>query len=475
MGNSDWVETLQLEEEPPPGGGRLSLTDRSRVAVIGGGPAGSIFAYFLLEMAGRVGMELSVDIIEPRNFEKPAPVGCNMCGGIISESLVQNLATEGINLPGKVVQRGIDSYMLHMDVGSVRIATPQQEMRIGAVTRGPGPRDVKEMKWESFDYHLLRRAIEAGARVVQGRVDQVELKDGRPHLRTKGGEAESYDLVAVAMGVNSPGLKLFEGLGLGYERPSSTKTLIREYYLGEEVINRTLGSSMHVFLLDIPRLEFAAIIPKGDYVSMCLLGEDIDNALVENFVSTPEVQACMPPEWQADARSCQCMPRIAVRGVKKPFADRVVFVGDCGVTRLYKDGIGAAYRTAKAAARTAVFEGISEEAFRKHYLPSCQTIANDNLIGKVTFLATRVIQKTRFARRAVLKMTINEQTKDGSRRRMSSVLWDMFSGSAPYKDIFLRTLHPAFLGRLSWSLVSSLVPVGKASTGQKRETEGTVQ
>jgi len=357
-----------------------------------------------------------------------------------------------------------------MDVGSVRIATPLQEMRIGAVTRGPGPRDVTEMKWESFDYHLMKRSIEAGAKVIQGRVDHVEWRDGRPQLRTKGGLPETYDLVAVAMGVNSPGLKLFEGLGLGYERPSSTKTLIREYYLGEEVINRTLGSSMHVFLLDIPRLEFAAIIPKGDYVSMCLLGENIDNALVEEFVNTPEVQGCMPPEWKADARSCQCMPRIAVRGVKKPFADRVVFVGDCGVTRLYKDGIGAAYRTSKAAARTAVFEGVSEEAFRKHYLPSCRTIANDNLIGKVTFLATRVIQKTRFARRAVLRMTTKEQEKEGYRRRMSSVLWDMFSGSAPYKDIFMRTLHPAFLGALSWSLVTSLVPGGK-----KKETEGAAK
>jgi len=33
---------------------------------------------------------------------------------------------------------------------------------------------------------------------------------------------------------------------------------------------------MHVFLLDIPRLEFAAIIPKGDYATVCLLGEDIE-------------------------------------------------------------------------------------------------------------------------------------------------------------------------------------------------------
>jgi flavin-dependent dehydrogenase len=119
--------------------GDLRLEDGSRVAVMGSGPAGSFVSYFMLEMAFRAGLEIDVDIFEPRDFSRTAPHGCNMCGGIISETLVQNLAAEGINLPSSVVQRGIDSYMLHMDVGSVRIETPLHEKRIGAVYRGSGP------------------------------------------------------------------------------------------------------------------------------------------------------------------------------------------------------------------------------------------------------------------------------------------------------------------------------------------------
>lgn len=42
-----------------------------------------------------------------------------IAGGIVSESLVQLLATEGINIPTKVAQKGIESYVLHMDVGSI--------------------------------------------------------------------------------------------------------------------------------------------------------------------------------------------------------------------------------------------------------------------------------------------------------------------------------------------------------------------
>src|SRR3972149_10911268 len=88
----------------------LALEDGSRIAVVGSGPAGSLFTYFLLEMAGRVGIKLAVDIYEPRAFAQPGPVGCNMCGGIISESLVQKLAMDGVDLPPRARPPGIERY-----------------------------------------------------------------------------------------------------------------------------------------------------------------------------------------------------------------------------------------------------------------------------------------------------------------------------------------------------------------------------
>jgi flavin-dependent dehydrogenase len=452
--------TLQEQAE----NGKLSLNDGSQVAVMGSGPAGSFTSYFLLEMAERAGLEIGVDIFEPRDFSRAAPHGCNMCGGIISETLVQNLAAEGINLPSSVVQRGIDSYMLHMDVGSVRIETPLDEKRIGAVYRGSGPRDIQEKKWKSFDLHLQQMALEKGANLVSGRVDKVNLQEGRPEIGIKGQDVQGYDLLVVAVGANSPSLKLFTGLETGYEPPKTTKTFIREYFLGEKLVNETIGNSMQVFLLDIPRLEFAAIIPKGDYVSVCLLGDDIDAELVNTFLDSPQVRGCLPPDWEPACKSCQCSPKINVDGAVQPFSDRMVFVGDCGVTRLYKDGIGAAYKTAKACATTAVFQGISKDDFQGHFWPVCQAIRRDNSIGKATFLASRLLQHMRFARRAVLRMTQREQTLDGSKRDMSQVLWDMFTGSAPYQEILTRTLRPRFLTRLGWELVTSPVPKKPNST-----------
>jgi flavin-dependent dehydrogenase len=105
----------------------LRLENGSRVAVICAGPAGSFFSYFLLDFAQRAGLDLTLDVYEARDFDQPGPVGCNNCGGIVSEWLVQSLAADGINLPPTVVERGIDSYVLHMDVGDVRIETPLHE------------------------------------------------------------------------------------------------------------------------------------------------------------------------------------------------------------------------------------------------------------------------------------------------------------------------------------------------------------
>jgi flavin-dependent dehydrogenase len=433
----------------------LNLDSGARVAVIGGGPAGSFFSFYILDMAERIGIDIQVDVYEPRKFSRVAPQGCNMCGGIISETLVQNLAADGINLPTSVVQRGIDSYMLHTDVGKVRIDTPLQEKRIGAVIRGSGPRDIKEMKWRSFDGHLQKLTIEKGANIIHDRITTVKIKEGLPQVKTRKSDFQAYDLLTVAVGVNSSVGKLFQKLDFGYHPPEATKTFICEYYLGSDVIEKDLGSSMHVFLLNIPRLEFAAIIPKGDYATVCMLGEDIDKDLIQAFLDSDEVKGCMPKHWSGELRSCNCLPRINVGGALHPYTDRIVFIGDCGVTRLYKDGIGAAYRTAKAAASTAIFQGVSAEDFEQHFMPICKDISRDNSIGKLNFFVTKLIQKLRFTRRALLRMTRMEQDKEGDERRMSMVLWDMFTGSAPYLEIFKRTLHPKFLLVFLWNLILS--------------------
>jgi flavin-dependent dehydrogenase len=58
----------------------LTLDDNSRVAVIGGGPSGSLFSYFALKMAKMIDKNIDITIFEPKAFTKDGPIGCNRYG-----------------------------------------------------------------------------------------------------------------------------------------------------------------------------------------------------------------------------------------------------------------------------------------------------------------------------------------------------------------------------------------------------------
>ena len=253
------------------------LHDGSRVAVIGAGPAGSLFSYFVLNMAESIALNLEVDLYEPRQFCHGGPASCNHCGGVVSESLVQRLATEGISLPDEVVQRGLEAYTMHMDVGDVDIATPLQESRIAGVYRGNGPRNSEPRDTHSFDGYLQHLANEKGARSVRRLVTDVRADGDGMRVECADGSSAAYDLVVMACGVNSHLLKSLDGLAEAHEPPTLKTTFICEFRLGRDVIRQTLGQAMHVFLLDIPNLKFAALVPKGDYATFVLLGHDLND------------------------------------------------------------------------------------------------------------------------------------------------------------------------------------------------------
>ena len=436
----------------------LKLDNGSRIAVIGGGPAGSFFSYSALDLAERLGIDIQIDVYEQKDFSRCGPAGCNHCGGIVSESLVQILSAEGINIPSHVVQCGIDSYVLHMDVGSVRIDTPLQEKRIAAMYRGGGPFGTKGITWGGFDGYLQKLTQNKGADLIRERVVQISLDNGYPIVKTKGGLSRKYELIAGAVGINASSLKLFDGLVPRFRPPDTAKTFICEFQMGRDLVKKHFGDSMHVFLLNVPRLEFAALVPKNEYVSLVLLGRGIDKELVRFFLNTPEVKGCFPPGWmESNTSTCKCFPRINTSGALQPFSDRIVLIGDCSVTKLYKNGIGSAFSVAKAAAATALLHGVSCDDFAKHFMPVLKDIIFDNNMGKILFTFTRRIQKRDFAKYGILRMVSKEQQKSGNRRHMSTVLWDTFTGSAPYKEIVMRTLHPIFIFNLIRETASAIL------------------
>ncbi|MBF0339806.1 MAG: hypothetical protein HQL95_02430 [Magnetococcales bacterium] len=447
----------------------MELTSGARVGVVGGGPAGSLSAYFLLDLARQTGIELTVELFEPRDFSLTGPPGCNMCGGVISESLMQKMAAEGIVLPKALMLDAIDSYVLHTDSGSAAIRPLHEEMRIVSIFRGAGPQGAESQRplpWSSFDQHLLEMAKGLGARHVPRRVRRLEREpDGRLriHLLPLKGENPDqdtlfgvYDLLIGCVGLNGSGVRLFEELDFGYRPPKSDRAWVAELYMGAEEVRRRLGNAMHIFLLDVPGMKFAALTPKGHYATFILLGEGVNEAVAREVCHSPAVRELFPEGWETPVRPCHCQPRINIGPPVQPFADRVVLVGDCASSRLYKDGIGAAYRMAKACALTAVTRGVSGADFRAGYWPACQEMDQDNRLGHLLFSMDGLLRHLPPFRRAMLTVIREEQSASADPRRLSSALWDTFTGSAAYRDIFRRAAHPVIVWRLFLALLRAL-------------------
>ncbi|TFH21968.1 MAG: hypothetical protein E4H10_14535 [Bacteroidia bacterium] len=432
------------------------LEDGSKIAVIGGGPAGSFFTYFAIDFAERMGLDISIDIYEAKDFTCAGPQGCNNCGGIVSESLIQSLSAEGVVLPSKVIQRGIESYTLHLENGSTVIKTPLEEQRIASMFRGFGPKGNTDTNTASFDNFLFGLCQEKGARVISERVSEAIRTADAVTLTTKDGNKARYDLVVGAVGLNGKALSLFKSICPSFEPPETTKTYISEFQMEPELIDKHFGNSMHVFLLNLPNIKFGALIPKDNYVTLVLLGSDINMEIACSFINSKSVMKLFPRGIKLDdITPCKCFPSINVKGAKLAYDDRVVLVGDSASSKLYKNGVGAAYITGKAAANAAIFNGISANAFKKYYQPVCSELDNDNKLGKFIFSVTGIIQKSHLLKGALLSMVISEQHKASHKRRMSSVLWDTFTGSAAYKNIFVRCLNPLLLVSLVWNIIKS--------------------
>lgn len=421
------------------------LKDRSRIAVIGGGPAGSFFALFALHYARQVHLDLQVTIFEARDFSCPGPPGCNMCAGIIPAFVLREMEELDLKVPAPIIQGVISSYVLHTRAGTLRAAMPDPEVQVISVFRGNGPRRLRSPPI-SFDGFLLEEARRRGARVVLEPVEEVSFQP-QPWVRTPTG-GKGFDLVVLATGVNGGVLPL---RGIAYAPPSMETMAQAELWLGEEAVQRCLGSAIHVFLPPSPCLTFGTLIPKGAFVSVSLLGKDLDQQSIEAFLHLDEVRSVLP---EGVRKVCACQPRIAVSWARRFFGEGFVAVGDAAVTRLYKNGIGTALVTARQAARTAVLRGITGDHFEQYYAPVCRRIRRDNRVGRLLFAYIAVLKRYPRLIRPYLQAVEAEQEQPVPVGPWSRILWGLFTGTGSYRGILRQALTPMPQFQLLTSLFS---------------------
>jgi len=367
-----------------------TLIDGSKIAIIGGGPAGSAFAHFAQKWAFKKGIDVSITIFDGKDFLQRGPKGCNLCAGVIAESLNQKLQEEGIFLPEKRIINRVEGYCFHVDGESLLLSCAEYEKNtIITVFRGNGPRYSTFPENISFDDFLLTWVQDRGAKVISQPVWEIKLSDNKHQLLSLYyGEKSNLqkfdaDLVVGAFGVNTYLMKKIQNLGFGYKPPSTITTFQAELKLGKEEVLKHFGNNIHVYMPKSKAIRYATVIPKGDYITVSLIGKkDVPREIFREFLNLEEIKTKIP----LFKPHCFCYPRIVISPSKNPFTHRLVMIGDASFSRHYKNGIESAFITAQLAAEAAFCSGIDASSFSSFYYKRAKRqIIHDNYYGQFLF------------------------------------------------------------------------------------------
>jgi NADH dehydrogenase len=420
------------------------LTSDTKVAVIGGGPAGSLFALNLLHYASERGTRPQVAIYQDRAFGEPGPRGCKGCAGILSLSLLRNLEDIGLSLPDDVVQGQIGFYAVHSPEMSISISNPEQGATIASIYRGGGPLESHGERLTGFDGWLLAEAERRGAEIRWNHVSHVDLS-ANPRVEVSG-EPADFDLVVLATGANATPVRV---TGLDYVPPRTSTMAQVELYAGADQTRERLGNTAHAFLIPGSRLIFGTLVPKGPFINVSVLSKGEPPVSVAEFLSLDIVRERLPEGYE---RACSCRPKAIITSARNPYADGFVALGDAAVSRLYKDGIGSALLTAREAARIVARHGFSRHDFDRHYRPLCRRMTGDNRWGRFLFAINNRTKDSRMFLLAQQRLIGDEQTNARGAQPFTKVVWGMFTGTYSYRAIARMALNPVVLARLAWAL-----------------------
>jgi len=436
-----------------------TLLNPRRIAIIGGGPAGAFSALLLLRQARELGRELEVLVFDRKQFGVTGPRGCNMCAGIVSNSLVLKLENLGITIPPAVIQRDITAYVIEADGTRLRLPRKPGD-RIHAAFRSGGPMGDEFGAAHSFDHLLIQHAVDAGATHLQRVVREVRLPGRRDEpviVRDGEGDETAVDVVIGAFGVNSRMVEHLEQLGFGYRGPRTAMACQGEIPLPAEEITRCFGNEVKVLMVNLPGVRLAVMVPKQRHITASLIGPEVGEAHLRQFLHMPQVRSLLPPGWEPPETFCHCHPRLPVSLARHPVTDRVIVVGDANASRYLKNGLDSAFVTASLAADAVFSGGVSREHLRRSYAEPCRRLFEwDNRCGRIMFAVHAMWRKTPRLAAAHLHLAQREQLRPGP-RPMNRILWGMLTGEESYATVLKLSLDPRLQARLAWARLTALL------------------
>jgi flavin-dependent dehydrogenase len=295
---------------------------------------------------------------------------------------------------------------------------------------------------------MLETARALGIVIIQARVTDIEIHADRVVIYTES-NAMVADVVVGAFGLDEGTAAIFHR-AVGYESPLYLNTVVTKYHPGEENLEK-FGDGIHVFLPASQRIEFGAVTPKGNHLTINIAGMTADANLMDTFFSLPEVKDVLPCLENNEPLNSQNMiyhkgrfPRGLARNY---IGDRFIMVGDAaGLVRAFKGkGVTSAFQTGIRAARVILQEGISAIAFQA-YIKANQDILEDLPYGRAMRLLTIVSSSIGLMDIAIAAAENNPDLR--------LAFFDAVSAHRPYKEVVRRVLSPSSVVSIAKALIT---------------------
>ena len=268
--------------------------------VVGGGPAGTNFAYH----AARDGF--SVLLTDARS-----PGGYKCCAGGLSSK-----ARRLINPPRSVVEREIEGFLM--------VSHENEQSQIDCDVQG-----WATVYRSKFDGWMMRRAQNAGAELLHGRVNRIRFENDLAETELDNGRKYRSQLLVGAFGASST---LFSQLG--NERPECFIGVQAEFLMEEEEITRLIGNRLEFYFdPNYTKFGYVWIFPKKDGISVGLADKARSKGKMENLwkfirshpIASQKIRNASSRLFSGRSVHAALIPN---RPLNKTFGDHYLLIGD---------------------------------------------------------------------------------------------------------------------------------------------------
>ncbi|MBI2447715.1 MAG: hypothetical protein HYV48_04195, partial [Candidatus Omnitrophica bacterium] len=243
------------------------------IGIIGGGPAGCGCAIAARMLASRNNLDLKVLLYEKRYVRNEKKT----CAGVLSPPIKKILKQLDIEIPEEMIHHVITDYVLHGEYENLHLTRGELEEE-----------PTFSVQRNRFDDFLFEKARDNGVTIIEEELTDINILEDEVLLHSANA-TRRCDVVVGAFGLNEKMLTLFEERLKTYKRPNLLRSILIELPMDENVINHKFKDTIHAFLpRRMGRIEFAAITPKKDSLTINAAGSRVTEKDMELFLRSPE-------------------------------------------------------------------------------------------------------------------------------------------------------------------------------------------